>query len=184
LSGNESVVDVGGTVSFWKDIPNAPRQIVVVNPDQGALREENRGILSIQADGCALPFRDREFDFSFSNSVIEHVGSWSRQLKFAEEVRRVGVKLWVQTPARAFPFEPHFLTVGIHWLPGRVRPFMARWFSIRGWIEPTEARNLAQPGVIRLLSYREMVALFPDCVIYVERFLGLPKSYVAVRKTG
>lgn len=115
----------------------------------------------------------------------DYIGGESRSQKsFAEEARRVGVKLWVQTPAREFPLEPHFLTLAIHWMPERVRPFVARWFSIRGWIEPEEARNLAQPGAIRLLGYREMVELFPDCIIYVERFLGLPKSYVAMRKGG
>ena len=33
----------------------------------------------------------------------------------------------------------------------------------------------------RLLTHREMRALFPDCEIRRERFLGLTKSYVAVR---
>ena len=34
---------------------------------------------------------------------------------------------------------------------------------------------------IRLLTYREMKQLFPDCLILKERVLGLTKSYVAVR---
>jgi len=34
----------------------------------------------------------------------------------------------------------------------------------------------------RLLDYREMRELFPDCEIRRERFLGLTKSYVAVRR--
>ena len=33
----------------------------------------------------------------------------------------------------------------------------------------------------RLLGYREMRELFPDCEIRRERFLGLTKAYVAVR---
>ena len=35
----------------------------------------------------------------------------------------------------------------------------------------------------RLLSYREMRVLFPDAEIRRERFLLMPKSYVAVRRT-
>jgi hypothetical protein len=34
---------------------------------------------------------------------------------------------------------------------------------------------------VRLLTYREMQALFPDCVILRERILGITKSYVAIR---
>ena len=33
----------------------------------------------------------------------------------------------------------------------------------------------------RLLDGREMRALFPDCEIHRERFLGLTKSYLAIR---
>jgi hypothetical protein len=34
---------------------------------------------------------------------------------------------------------------------------------------------------IRLLSYRDMVSLFPDATIRKEKFLGLTKSLIAVR---
>jgi len=56
-----------------------------------------------------LNYSDNEFDICFSNSVIELVGSFEDQRKFANEIRRVGRKLWVQTPARSFFFEPHYL---------------------------------------------------------------------------
>ena len=39
-------------------------------------------------------------------------------------------------------------------------------------------------GDIRLLTYREMKTLFPDCRILKERVLGLTKSYIAVRDTA
>lgn len=34
---------------------------------------------------------------------------------------------------------------------------------------------------VRLLSKREMKEMFPDCHIITERFLLMPKSYIAVR---
>ncbi len=35
---------------------------------------------------------------------------------------------------------------------------------------------------IRLLTFKEMKSLFPDCEIIKERFLFFTKSYIAVRK--
>jgi hypothetical protein len=34
---------------------------------------------------------------------------------------------------------------------------------------------------VRLLSKREMREMFPDCHVITERFLLMPKSYIAVR---
>jgi hypothetical protein len=34
---------------------------------------------------------------------------------------------------------------------------------------------------IRLLNYREMVHLFPECEIYREKFLFFTKSYIAIK---
>jgi hypothetical protein len=34
---------------------------------------------------------------------------------------------------------------------------------------------------VRLLTYREVKELFPDCTILRERFFGMTKSYIAVR---
>jgi len=34
----------------------------------------------------------------------------------------------------------------------------------------------------RLLTKKEFIELFPDCEIMVERFLFMPKSYIAIRK--
>lgn len=183
LCDDESVVDIGGTVWFWERLRPCPPKLVITNLDPGALRNsETSNIAHVQADGCRLPFADGEFDLAFSNSVIEHVGCRERQVEFAREVCRVGRKVWVQTPAREFPIEPHFLGLGIHWLPARRQPFAARWLSVRGWIDRTETEKLSKPGTIRLLSRQEMQELFPDCTIDVERFLGLPKSYIARRQ--
>ncbi len=41
------------------------------------------------ADGRHLPFKDRAFDITYSNSVIEHLGDFTSQQAFAREVSRV-----------------------------------------------------------------------------------------------
>jgi len=116
-------------------------------------------------------------------STIEHVHSLDRQRAFASEVRRVGRGLWLQTPARSFPFEPHWLGLFIHWLPRRWQRRLARNFTLWGLVNrPDQQQVDALVDEYRLLDYREMRELFPDCEIRRERFLGLTKSYVAVRR--
>ena len=142
-------------------------------------------VRALSGDGRKLDFPDSSYDIVFSNSVIEHVGGFPEQKAFAEEARRVGRSLWIQTPAWECPVEPHFLGLFIHWLPSRWHARLARWFSFRGLTgasDPSDLRAIAQ--TTRLLSKREMKLLFPDCEIWTERMLLiLPKSHVAIRKS-
>ena len=62
------------------------------------------GFTFVSGDGCQLPFADQSFEIVFSNSVIEHVGTPAQQRRFADEVRRVGKRYWVQTPTAGFPW--------------------------------------------------------------------------------
>jgi hypothetical protein len=139
-----------------------------------------------------LPFGDGEFGFCFCSSVIEHVtgpkehvramrgdGEFTmvakeNQQKFAAEIRRISQCYFVQTPHRHFPIESHT------WLPAVILLLPRAWmlkavtFTNRFWPKK------ASPDWY-LLSKAEMAALFPDAKIYVERFLGMPRSLIAVR---
>jgi hypothetical protein len=177
------ILDVGGTPFNWS-LVDVPARVTLLNPEPprpgGPLPP---GLRSERGSGTAIAHPDAAFDVVFSNSVIEHLGSPEAQRAFASELRRVGRGLFVQTPARGFPFEPHLLAPLVHYLPRRWQRRLIRWCTPWGWIaRPSQAavdRFLAET---RLLSRRELAALFPDCEIERETFLGLAKSYVAVRR--
>ena len=136
----------------------------------------------IVGDGTKLPYAEQEFDVVFSNSVIEHVGTFEQQRRFADEARRVGKRLWVQTPAKCFFIEPHLITPFIHWLPRWVSRQLLRYGTVWGWLtKPTKTEVENFLNEVRLLNYKEMKRLFPDCRIHRERFFGLTKSYIAIR---
>lgn len=178
----DRLLDVGGTSWLWADY-NGEGQITLLNRASAApTRAEAARFTFVAGDGCALPFATGSFEILFSNSVIEHVGTWERQQAFATEARRVGRRLWVQTPAREFFIEPHLIAPLVHWLPRAVQRRLIRNFTIRGWLERPDPRAVeAFLDEVRLLTLEEMRALFPDCTILRERFLGLTKSYIAVR---
>src|SRR4051794_6515191 len=118
-TGARSILDLGGNVYDWQDLP-AGAAITVLNVGPNLAEEYDRSrITYVQGDGRATGFGDRSFDLVYSNSVIEHLGTQEDQERFAREALRVGRFVFVQTPNRWFPVEPHFLTLFIHFLPKR-----------------------------------------------------------------
>ena len=179
------MLDIGGAPNTWiaESHYDSRFPITLVNvrfPDPAVLTDGR--FTAVEGDATNLPFADASFDIAFSNSVIEHMTNWARQQMFAAEARRVAKKLWIQTPARSFPLEPHLLAPFFQYLPKRLQTRMARHFTVWGLLtKPNPGRVDEMLSDIRLLTYREMKQLFPDCLILKERVLGLTKSYVAVR---
>jgi hypothetical protein len=137
----------------------------------------------VVGDGLDLKYADSEFDICYSNSVVEHVGSFEDQCKFASELRRVGRRAWAQTPARSFFFEPHYLTLFIHFLPKNIQWKLLRNFTIWGLITRPYKDKVEQfLAEIRLLSYVEMKTLFPDCEIRKGKISFPHKTFIVVRK--
>lgn len=181
------MLDVGGHPGFWISQPPLVGNIDTLNVypvefDSSAYPDHR--IRTVVGNGCALPLKDKSYDIAFSNSVIEHVGEWKNQVAFASEIRRVGNAVWVQTPARECPIEPHYLAPFIHWFPPSFQRRLLRHFTPWGWISKPSPQEVDRVvDTTRLIRYREMKELFPDCEIYVEKFLlWLPKSYIAIRK--
>ena len=138
----------------------------------------------VVGDGCKLGYSDQSFDVLYSNSVIEHVGTYERQQAFAAEARRVGRAVWIQTPARCFLIEPHLVTPFIHFLPRALQSHLLRYCTVWGLMTKPSPRQVKEfLDEVRLLTYAEMQRLFPDCEIRREKFLGMTKSYIAIRKT-
>lgn len=182
IKDESSILDVGGDdPSFWADLPTGA-SITILNIFKPAINSGR--CLLVVADGRLLPFKASGFDIAFSNSVIEHLGTFQDQMSFAGEISRVGGAIWVQTPAKWFPVESHLMGLFIHYLPKRLQKKLARRFTLWGWIATDYDRDMDTfLNETRLLTYREMKELFPDCEIMKERWLFLTKSYIAVRRT-
>jgi SAM-dependent methyltransferase len=177
-----TVLDLGGYPWVWAEA-GVKFNVLAVNVDvpPGMERFEPQFALR-QGDATNLPFGDGSFAITYSNSVIEHLGTWERQQAFAREARRVGRRLWIQTPARWFPIEPHLIAPFVHYFSKGIQMHLLRWCTIWGWLtRPTRQQVAAFLAEVRLLTLREMQELFPDCQILRERLCGLTKSYIAVR---
>ena len=176
-----TILDVGGSTYQW-DFLQSAATVTILNTSFDNSVTTNKKYKFVQGDGRKLAYDDNSYDLVFSNSVIEHVGDLSDQLAFANEMRRVGKKVCCQTPNRWFFVEPHLITVFVHWLPKRLQRKLIRWCSVWGWVSKPSRKQIDQfIESTRLLTYRELESLFPDCNIMRERFLGLTKSYIVVR---
>lgn len=184
-STTDSILDIGGYPDNWLQHERVANRVDILNLTKTEYEPSDspsHQIETVAGDGTALAYDDDSYEIVFSNSVIEHVGDWQAQQQFAAEARRVGKRLWIQTPAREFFFEPHYLTPFVHWVPLKHRHHAARFtlWALLGRHDRSAVRDMVDE--IRLLDYSEMLALFPDCEIRREKVLGfMTKSYIAVR---
>ena len=176
------ILDVGGTTYNWK-LVDCQSQITILNLSvPNNYNTEQRNFYFVKGNGLSLQYPDGSFDICYSNSVIEHVGTYENQLKFASELLRVGHQIWVQTPAYSFFFEPHLLTPFIHFIPKKYQRKLLRNFTVWGWmVRPNQQKVEDFLSEVRLITYKEMCQLFPTCEIHIEKFLGFPKAYIAVK---
>jgi hypothetical protein len=196
LNPSSKIVDLGGNdggqiarlFPEWKNV-------TICDLSEAALTKAHaRGFDTIQVDATdGVPVPDAHFDFCFCSSVIEHVTgpkaamrsmtdgrafkheAIANQRAFAAEIRRIAKSYFVQTPHPLFPIESHT------WLPGAIlllprgRLLTLVEFTNRFWPKK------ASPDW-NLLTAKDMARLFPDAEIVIERFCGLPKSIIAVRR--
>ncbi len=181
-SKDTRILDVGGFVYDWEDVVPIESPVTLLNlyhPPPKNLASRYK--LEI-GDGRKLKYSDQSFDIAYSNSVIEHLPTFEDQQQFADELRRVGRQVFVQTPNRWFFIESHFLTVFVHYLPWRIARKLIRFCSFRGFFRSGDNVNLNQLArELRLLDYKKMQTLFPDCEIHREKWFGFTKSLIAIR---
>lgn len=156
----------GGDWSLARLDPEANVTGVDLSEREGYERPNQR---FVAADACDLPFADNSFGLAYSNSLIEHIPP-ERRWMFADEVRRVAARYWIQTPNYWFPIEPHALLPGVQFLPEPIR--RAAWRA--------SPRGIDYEDSLQLLGAKELADLFPEALILRERIGPLTKSLVAV----
>jgi hypothetical protein len=175
VRGGVTVLDLGGHPAIWRGV-SCPLKVTILNLPGNVSRSEvsHHTFTYVEGDACDVRgVDDFSFDIVFSNSVIEHVGPAVKQDDFAREVRRLGRSYWVQTPSNLFPLEAH-TGMPFWWL----YPDGLRQYFLRGWKRKLPAWTEFIEGT-RVLSKKRMRELFPEAQVLVERYFGIPKSYVA-----
>lgn len=175
------ILDVGGTEVFWDIMGfagNEDFKIVILNLSRAETHYSN--FKSVEGDGRNMDeFEDNEFDVVFSNSVIEHVGSYEDQKKMASELKRVGKHVFLQTPSYYSPVEPHFFIPFFQMFPIWLRTFLLRHFNL-GCYQKTENKKEAEKMVrsVHLMKAKEIGNIFQGFNIKREKLFGLTISFI------
>jgi len=179
------ILDIGGDIQYWKNIgwQHPACKIHLLNLYESKVPEnETHQFSSSVGNGLSLEYKKGEVDLIFSNSVIEHVGSYANQQIFAGEVRRVSDKYIVQTPSIWFPLEPHSLIPLFQFLPHPIRALLIMTFNINYFPKAKTYKAAIKVSHSTLMfTHKRFKQLFPEAEIQVERFLGIPKSYTAIK---
>ena len=158
---NDAPFGAGSTDNFFEALYPWPERITAVGvTDLERFAAAFPRVRVVRADGRELPFADGEFDLGFSNAVVEHVaGGRDGQRRFVAELCRVARRVFVTTPNRWFPLDPHTLLPFAHWLPERQRAAAARAVGFDDVLDP--------------LGPKELACLFPYPVRVINRGLTL-----------
>ncbi len=129
----------------------------------------------VQYSGGTFPFNDHEFEWVFSNAVIEHVGNYHAQLNLLNEMLRVGHNVFFTTPNKYFPIEAHTNVPFLHWNDEMFYRWCARH---KPWVN---RKNL------NLFSYCSLGALMKESnasqyEIHRNRLLGYTTTFTVICK--
>ncbi len=181
---DETIVDVGVNTTEYSDTdnylekfyPHTEKITAVGMGDMSAFQKRYPLVTAVSGDGRTLPFADNTFAISYSNAVIEHVGTTTDQRRFLSELVRVSTRGYFTTPNRHFPIELHTRIPLLHLLLSKKNFDACATFLGKAW---------ATGDYMTLLSEYELRALckeigLTEYTLIKNRFLGIPMTFTVI----
>jgi hypothetical protein len=141
--------------------------------DMGNVRQKYPHLRFIQYPGGRFPFKDKEFDWIYSNAVIEHVGDIPSKIEFIREMCRTSKNVFFTTPNKYFPLDSHTMVWFTHWNDDR----FLRWREKNKQWLPKEKLNLIS---FKELSFLLREAGVSNYQIKRNRLLGITMTFTIV----
>lgn len=120
-----------------------------------------------------LPFKDKYFDFVVSWATLEHVGGYSDQEYFLNELLRVGKKIFVTTPYRGCIYEPHTGLPFLQWLPLRMFRKFCKVTNNKYWSTEKNLNPLFVHDVADFNTTRKLI-------VKIYRMFGFLPSHLLI----
>jgi len=177
----DKILYIGGTIetenvyleSFFLENYKWLGNVTIMDIGENGLRRTKERFSEVKTCCCdvkKMPLKDKQFDISFCNAVIEHVGDYEAQKTMAEEIMRVSGRWFIATPNFWFPFELHYRLPFIHYFPYRIQEFSKKF--IGGRYPRGKMPN------INLLTAKKLQNLFPSSKIVKHRITIWPETLI------
>jgi len=125
----------------------------------------------VVGDAQNIPFKSNCIDLCYSNSCLEHIGDFAKQLKAIREMKRVGRNIFIQVPFKYFPIDAHYLIPLFQLLPFSLQRKISN--ALFGYFEEVFLVTKREIGIIlREFSfgiYFEKFCLWKKSVIFYTR---------------
>jgi ubiquinone/menaquinone biosynthesis C-methylase UbiE len=145
--------------------------LAIENMDK--IRQQNPDKRFVEYPGGVFPFSDKEFDWVFSNAVIEHVGDRDDQILFLNEMMRVSKNVYFTTPNKFFPVESHTNILFLHWSNN----IFYRWCKKHNPYWSSSNLLLLDFNGLDELMKKSTAAIYK---IYKNRIMGLTMTFSVV----
>lgn len=141
--------------------------VVGMEMERSLIEQASSALNRVQGDGQRLPYGDAAFDVVVCAQVYEHVPDAGRLVAEIGRVLRPGGVCFFSGPNRLWPYEYHYRTWFVHWLPDRWRDQALTWLG-RG-----------QLPRVRLYSWWQLRGLWPTSALrdYTVRLLRDPGRF-------
>ena len=124
----DKILDIGAAPTldiyqnfFVNEYPWKKNITCLSNVDCNILKSKFPEINVLIGDGKKTNLSKNSFDIIYSSAVIEHIGSFTNQVKFIKECIRLSKKkIFISTPNRYFPMDFHTKLPIIHMLPKNI----------------------------------------------------------------
>jgi hypothetical protein len=103
-----------------------------------------------------LPYKNKTFDIVVSWATLEHVGNYTDQEWFINELIRVGKKVFITTPNRSAIYEPHTGFFFLHWLPIHWFRKLNIIFGNKFWGSPKNLNSLYVSDIRKMKFIRRI----------------------------
>ncbi len=178
------IIDVGTTPvkdkheNFFLGHYKFPSNITCFsNQNLDILKELYPQLQTIMGDGRDTKLPSNSYDISISNATLEHVGSFSNQIKFVKEMYRIAKKrAIVITPNRFYPIDFHSTFPFIHWLPKNYHRKILKFFKYDFLAEEHNLNLLSKNDLKKICE----ISNFKNYEIIKMKFYGLTSNLILI----